>query len=327
MPQLITHNIFGKEVYSKLDDEIKKTFENELDTYEMFCQSFDNLLYYLNINLKKAKKIRFLSKRGHKSNVRKYFINILINIKELKLENDEQALSYLYGSINHYVLDSTCHPFIFYKTGNYNKKKKKETKKYMGLHGDMESNIDAFFYINKYKRSYHKVNVTKEFIPKIKFSNNLKLIMDKTFLETFNEKNIANCYFSSYKSSRFLYRLFINDRYGFKKFVFKIHDKINIFKANNFRFYTTYIKQPNLKYLNIEHKKWCYPSDKTLVSNESFIDLYNKAVNRSLKLITLAHDVINNIKHIKEFEREIGNFSYVRGLDCDNSKPMKYYEF
>lgn len=327
MPQLITHNIFGKDVYNKLDKSIQKTFESELDIYEMFCQSFDNFLYYLNVNFKKGKKIRHLAKRGHKSNVKKYFINIINNIKELELENDEQTLAYLYGSINHYVLDSICHPFIFYKTGCYNKKRKKETKKYMGLHGDMESNIDAFFYINRYKKLFNKVNVTKEFIPKLSFSNNLKLITDKTFMDTFNEKDIAICYFNSYKNSRILYKLFINDRYGLKKFIFKIHDTINVFKTNNFRFYTNYIKQPNLKYLNIEHKNWCYPSDKTIISNESFIDLYNKSIEKSLKLITLAHDVINNKLDIKEFENKIGNLSYVRGLDCDNSTAMKYFEF
>lgn len=327
MPQLITHHIFGMDVLKKLNNSITKNFDAEKDIYEMFCQSFDNFLYYMNFNPFKCKKVRFISKKGHRSNVKKYFVNIINNIKKLGLENDEQALAYLYGSINHYVLDSTCHPFIFYKTGYYNKKKKKETKKYIGLHGDMESNIDAFFYINRYKKSYHKVNVTKEFIPKVKFTNNLKLIMDETFINTFNEKNASKYYINSYNSSRILYRLFINDKFGLKKFIFKIHDKINIFKPNKFQYYTTYIKQPNLKYLNIEHKKWCYPSDKTIVSNESFIDLYNKAIDRSVNLITLAHDVINNKKDIKEFKKEIGNLSYTRGLDCDNSKPLKYYEF
>ena len=147
MPQLITHNLFGKDVFNELDKNIQSSFKQEIPTYEMFCQSFDNFLYYASFNIKKTKKINFLSKRGHKTNVKKYFMNILNNIIELNLKDDPSALAYLYGSINHYVLDSTCHPLIFYKTGVYDRRKK-ETKKFMGLHGDMESNIDAFFYIN-----------------------------------------------------------------------------------------------------------------------------------------------------------------------------------
>jgi hypothetical protein len=292
----------------------------------MFSQSFDVLSYYISFNYKNTKRIKNLCKRGHKDNVKNYFLNIINNINKLHLENDEQALSYLFGSINHYVLDSTCHPFIFYKTGVYNKKDK-YTKKYLGLHGDMESNIDAFFYINRFHKSYHKVNVTKEFIPKIKFSNNLKLIVDKTFLDTFNEEDIAKCYFKSYKNSRILYTLFINDKYGIKKWIYKIYDKIFINRKNNYEYYTTYIKQPNIKYLNIEHKKWYYPSDSNISSNESFIDLYNKSIKKSSELITLAYKVINKKMDIKEFENKIDNLSYVRGLDCDNSRCMTKFEF
>ena len=326
MPQLITHNLFGKDVFNKLDKNIQSSFEQEIPTYEMFCQSFDNFLYYASFNIKKTKKINFLSKRGHKTNVRKYFMNILKNIIELNLQNDPSALAYLYGSINHYVLDSTCHPLIFYKTGVYDRRKK-ETKKFMGLHGDMESNIDAFFYINKCKKVYHKVNVVKEFIPKIKFSNNLKIIMDKTFLETFDEENVAKYYFKSYNLSRILYRIFINDKYGIKKKLYKIFDKVVWFRHNNYEYYTTYIKQPNLSYLNINRKKWFYPSDKTIESTDSFIDLYDKSIKKSVMLITLANDVINGKKDIKEFEKNIGNLSYVRGLDCDHSKYMRTFEF
>lgn len=326
MPQLITHNLFGDDVFQKLDKNIQNTFADEKNAYEMFCQSFDNFLYYTSFNFKKTKKINHLAKRGHKTNVNKYFMNILKNIVDLNLENDPQALSYLYGSINHYVLDSTCHPFIFYKTGVYNKKKK-ETKKYIGLHGDIESNIDAFFYINRFKKSYNKVNITKEFIPKIKFSDNLKLIIDKTFLETFNEKNISKYYFKSYNISRVLYKVFINDRHGLKKILYKIFDKFVPIRSTNFEYYTTFIKQPNISYLNIEHKKWCYPSDKSIESTDSFIDLYNKAIDKSVMLISLAHDVINKKKNIEEFAEKIGNLSYVRGLDCDNSRYMTNFEF
>ena len=326
MPQLITHNIFSKEVYRELSNDIKSIIKDDIPVYEIFSQSFDKLIYYFSLNIPKMKRIRKLSKKGHRTKVKSYFINILNNIKELNLEQDSQALSYLFGSINHYVLDSIAHPFIFYKTGVYDKKNK-ETKKYMGLHGDMETNIDAFFYINRYHKSYHKVNVTKEFIPKIKFGETLKNVVDKTFLITFSEQDVARHYFRSYKNSRILYRIFINDRYGIKRFLYKILDKIVFFRSNKFEYYTTYIKQPNLNYLNIEHNKWCYPSDKNIKSTESFIDLYNKALIKSKALITLAYEIIEGTKDIKEFENQIDNLSYVRGLDCENSSYMRTFEF
>ena len=324
MPQLITHNIFAKEVYSSLD--INKDNLN-IPVYEMYSQSFDNFIYYLSLNIKKMNKIRKISKKGHKTNVKKYFMNMIKNIKEMHLEQDPDALAYLFGSINHYVLDSTCHPLIFYKTGVFSPSNRKETKKYLGLHTDMETTIDCFYYINKFKKSYHKVNTAKEFIPKIKFSDNLKKLMDKTFEDTFNEKNASKYYFKSYRNSRWLYPLFVNDKHGIKKAFYSLLNKIVLFRRTNYKYISSYVRQPKLNYLNIEHKKWVFPSDKSITSTESFIDLYNKSLTRSKLLIETAYKVLNNELDIKEFENIVGNLSYVRGLDCDSSAYMKYFEF
>lgn len=327
MPQLITHNIFAKDVYEKLNKKVADAIKETIPVYEMYSQSFDNFLYYISINPNRIKKLNKLRKRGHKTKVRKYFMNLINNIIKLNLENDSDALAYLYGSINHYVLDSTCHPLIFYKTGVFSKNNKKETKKYMGLHMNMETNLDAFYYINKFKKSFHRVNTAKEFIPKIKFSNNLKDLMNKTIEDTFNEKNAAKYYFKAYNNSRWLYPLFINDKHGIKIKLYKIIDKIFFFKNNKLEYFSTYIRQPKLNYLNIEHKKWCFPSDKSITTTESFIDLYDKAIIKATYLIQMAHKVLNKEIDIKEFEDAIGNLSYVRGLDCDNSTYMKYFEF
>lgn len=326
MPQLVTHNIFAKDVYEKLSDEIKNSIKDSIDVYEMFSQSFDTFMYYLSPNLKKVKKVNKLKSDGHKTNVNKYFMNMFNNIKNNKYENKSQVLSYLFGSINHYTLDSITHPLVFYKTGVY-QKGAKETKKYMGLHGDMETQIDAFYYITKYKRLYNKVNVTKEFIPKIIFSNDLKDVVDKTIYQTFNEKDMAKIYFRAYNNSRILYKLFINDKKGVKKFLYKIFDKLYIFKSTKFEYYTTYVKSPRISYLNVEQKTWYYPSNPSIKSNKSFLDLYNDAVEMAVKRISIAYNELSGNRISTSFKEIIGNNSYVRGLDCDNSKPMKKFEF
>ncbi|MBE6160936.1 MAG: hypothetical protein E7158_01770 [Firmicutes bacterium] len=327
MPQLITHNIFATEVYENLNQDIQKSICNSLPIYKMYAQSFDTFIYYFSLNFKKVKLMTNLRKKGHKTKVNKYFINMINNIKTLNLEKNEEALAYLFGSITHYVLDSTCHPFIFYKTGVYSKNNKKDTNKYKGLHMNMETNIDAFFYINKFKKSFHKVNTTKDFIPKIKFSKNLELIMNKTIKDTFNIDNSAKYYFKGYNNSRWLYPLIINDKHGIKIKIYKVLDKLLFFTNYKFEYFSTYIKQPKIYYLNIEHKKWVFPSNEKIKSNESFIDLYNKAIKKAIILITGAYNVLNGTVKIEEFEKKIENLSYVRGLDCDNSTYMKYFEF
>ena len=50
-------------------------------------------------------------------------------------------MSYLVGLICHYVLDSNVHPYVFYKTGKFDKKMK-STYKYNTIHLFMETFID-----------------------------------------------------------------------------------------------------------------------------------------------------------------------------------------
>ena len=53
------------------------------------------------------------------------FLTQLLKSKDMFLEETEQqiAISYICGFLGHYVLDTTCHPYIFAKShyGTYDK--------------------------------------------------------------------------------------------------------------------------------------------------------------------------------------------------------------
>ena len=44
--------------------------------------------------------------------------------KENNLENNNDVLTFLYGYIMHYALDTKVHPYVIHKAGIFNKKKK-----------------------------------------------------------------------------------------------------------------------------------------------------------------------------------------------------------
>jgi len=144
MPAITTHHIFAEDVYSKLSKDLKKKLGKSYDFYLMFSQSFDFFLY------SPKKRIRKMQRFAHTMNTQSYFINLVRNIKEEKLENKTEALTYLFGSINHYVLDSIAHPFVLYKSGFYDKNNK-DTFKYRGMHTRMEFMLDSYFYEAKHK--------------------------------------------------------------------------------------------------------------------------------------------------------------------------------
>lgn len=136
----MTHHLFANDVKEKLLQE--NISINEENLFHIFAQSFDNLFYYKFLTPWKGKKIRSLGNSAQKEKVNLYFKNIIEYVENTNYISDELK-AYLYGSICHYILDSTCHPYIFYFTGD-----PKINRKYRGQHEKMEVNLDAYMLLH-----------------------------------------------------------------------------------------------------------------------------------------------------------------------------------
>ncbi|MBQ8659364.1 MAG: zinc dependent phospholipase C family protein [Bacilli bacterium] len=321
MPSIITHHIFAEEVLKKTN--ISNKINKEL--YQTFAQSHDYLFYYA-FDLKNSKQIKELGHHAHKNKSQEYLLNIIKNIKKNKLQNNDEALSYLYGSITHYVLDSTCHPFIFYKTGAYHKDDP-STFKYKGLHTQMERDIDAIYYEKYYNKKINKCNIAKEIINLPNFSNSLIELISKTYKDTFNKDNIGTFYIKAIKQSRFIHKLISNDRFGIKKIFYKIIDKVSNKKFGNITAYSTYNLKPNSNYLNNKKKTWNNPCHKNLKYNYSFDELFELSINKCLDIFNKIDSFFNDRTSIDELKETIPNLSYINGLPLEEYTTMKYYEF
>ena len=109
--------------------------------------------------------------------------------------------------ISHYYLDLYTHPFIYYKSGIFNKKDK-STYKYNGLHQGYEYLIDLYFINKRQNLAYYKFKPHKFLFNKINISKELSRLIDNNFDETYHLKNTA----SYYKKS-------LNDMYLFYKYI------------------------------------------------------------------------------------------------------------
>ena len=324
MPAFVTHNYFAKDVYEKLDKNIKKELASALDFYAMFAQSFDNLFYY-RLPLLIGKDIRHLGHIGQKSNTQSYFINMIRNIMTNNLEKNPEALAYLYGSITHYVLDSTVHPFVFYKTGIYDKKDK-TTWKYNNKHAKMEYMLDVYMYESRNQKPIYKWNFKKEMFPKLKPSKEILGVIDATFDKTFHKKGLGKIFFKSYKWSRFLNVVGKKDRFGIKKGICSAID-ILLGKGSNLKYYSLHIKKVDLSFLNLERKTWNHPSNLSLTFNYSFLDLYEIAKKQAIKTITAIDLVLNKKEDISILLEEIPNISYLTGFLITKNYPLKHFEY
>ncbi|MBQ2640055.1 MAG: zinc dependent phospholipase C family protein [Bacilli bacterium] len=323
MPATITHAYFGYDIYNNLPTNIKNKVD--LDRIKMFSQSSDPVMFYYNINIKHSKKIRNLQKKFHTTKTRDFFINLIEYIKENKLYNDKDVCSYLIGLICHYCLDSTTHPYIFYKTGNFNKKKP-TTYKYNNRHAFMEAYIDNYMILNREKINPYHFNISKYCFDTKPFSNNLNKCIDYSFYKTYHIKNMSNIYYKSIKSMKLCLNLFRRDKYGIKKFFYKIIDTFTpryIFRFEAISYH--YPLKDKRDFLNTKHELWRNPIEYNLTSNESFIELYLKALKEANNIIIDTFKFFDN-KDVN-LNKIFTNKSYVTGLDCNIKKELKYFEF
>ncbi len=313
MPATYTHQLFTKDVFNSLDKEIQEKLD--LKIFNLFGKSFDVFYFY-------KPKIGTL---GHKTQANLYFANIIWYLKNNHETHNRQLISYLYGSICHYILDSIAHPFIYYFGGKYEKKNKK-TYKYLGRHDYIELMIDAIMCKERYNKFIHKAKISKEIFPKIDFTYNLKEIIDQVYLDTFKIKFGWKNYYKSYKRYRFCFKYLMSSRLGIKKRLYKLIDFFHIIPNIKLQNHCYYVLKLDYQVLNIDHNKWYYPVDRKISYRYSFFDLYDIAVIRAVKLISIIDQNIDkDEKTIKKIIREIGNLDYGTGVNQNRKVKMKYF--
>ena len=93
-----------------------------------------------------------------------------------------------------------------------------------------------------------------------------------------------------------------------------------------FQNFCYYVKKLDKSVLNLEHKKWYYPVDKKISFHYSFYDLYDVAVVRAVKLITLLDQSLDQDERtMKKVLKEIGNLGYSTGVNENRKVTMKYF--
>ena len=323
MPATVVHAYFAQDLNDILPKEIKNKLD--VDRLKTFGQSTDSLMFYNLFSILPGKKIRDFQKYFHTNKTQEFFINLINYIKENDYTEDIDVNSFLVGTICHYVLDSTVHPYIYYKTGYFNKNDK-STYKYNNVHTFMETFLDNDMIKRRESINPYKFNISKFSFDTSKFSNELNDTIKYTFKETFDVDNMDKIYYKSLKQMRNSIFIFRQDRYGIKKFFYKLADTFTSKRV--FRFEAISYHYPlndRHNFLNENHKLWRNPCDYSLTSEESFLDLYLRALKLTKVMICASFDYING-KDI-ELEKVFINKSYITGLDCELDKELKYFEF
>lgn len=252
MADIITHVCFAREIKDKIN------CNNSIISYSLGPDVF-----YFNFRYKKYGKVI------HRKCVYDFFKNYIMYIKNNNLMNNDLIMGSLYGFISHYVLDRNIHNYI-----SNNR-----------LHRKYEMSISKIILekSNYNNKIYNLILINKSKI--------IKELLNSVFYDTFNYKNCGNIYLKSQKKVKRIYKFFRYDRYGLKKKLYKILDKIFNKNISDSSFY------------NIEN----------IVDNNNVINIYNDSMDECILFINTINEIIYKDIDINILNDLINNRNYVRG--------------
>lgn len=135
MPTTFTHDLFGKQVYQKMPGEMRSLVKAYGELYRIGLHGPDILFYYgMGKNRVNQQGVRL-----HREAAAPFFERGAYLVQR---DKNEALLAYLLGFVCHFMLDSTCHPYI-------NGTVVKEVS-----HGEIEKELDRRLMIQNGRNPY-----------------------------------------------------------------------------------------------------------------------------------------------------------------------------
>lgn len=288
MPSYKTHAIHGEMI---LPNIISQTEINKEDL-KAFCMGPDALIA---IDYK-------LFELQHIKDTRAYFKTLIKLIKKEKLQDNSEVMAFLYGQIDHFILDIIMHPLIYYMTDEMPR------EHILDPHGLVENLIDDYV-IWKYDRGdenyYHKTGISDRKL--------MKLIND-AYKKVYHANNISLKYSFGMALINIYDSLIRRDKLFLAKSVMKL---INLGDISYHRDYKV-----ALPYLNLEHKLWLNPETGE-ESYASFDNLWDRACEVALETI---QDVNMYLYQDKRLKNPIidNDTSFNTGLPCHEGQKKRF---
>ena len=255
VPAILTHYICGDQMLQCLKNQgLKKLLTDHRQVFNFGTQGAD-ILYFCNILPWESN----FGQKLHKISL-SIFIKNAMNYIMKQEENDRNLLvAYLCGYVSHYALDSTTHPYIYYKAG-FEKHDKLSSFKYRYYHYKFEYIIDILLFDEMIKIKLSNlnpkqlINVSKSEMSAV--SRMYKNIIYDIFKEKISEKQISNSINNIITIESFLYKILLKTTY-----LVNLNKNANLF--------------------NMEHSLWFTPWDNTKKSTLSFIEMFEESIQEA----------------------------------------------
>lgn len=325
-----THAIFGKEILEENADILPVTaIRKHPGIFGAGCQGPDLFLY--NIPMLLSSKEKNLGIRMHNGGSSRYFAYLMQVILEASdVPAVEVGLSYLYGALAHYTLDSMIHPYVYARIG-YNVESPCSKQATNGLHHRLESAIDARMIAVKEDKlpSVYSAAQSQQMTRQEKklLAEYLSEVVSRSYRIKLKKENVM----ASLKMMRIITSGFFAASSAQRRRLQKIEWPFcEDYGLSNFMVTDDLIQKR--KVMNSKNSIWHNPWDKRIASSASVWEIFNQAAVRYRQYCLLLGKALPSYRNgfytimgegadWKENQRKIaqaamglGNLSYDSGL-------------
>ena len=327
MPSVISHYLLSKACMGSLgSNDVSKSVEQHSDVFYLGAQGPDFLGYSLG-----NKVSHQLDERMHSEGINNFFAECINRIrKTASHDGRSEIIAYIAGFICHYALDTCTHPYIYYKTG-FSDENGRLSDKSAVRHHFLETTIDCILLKRFEEKNAYSFNIPE----KISIGAKKRVIIGKFLSEAVSSSYGVFMYPEDYikamKDMAFVYRI-LRDKTGKKRAAAlalgKVIRPVSIIAAlNHYDLNQNALKHSDfvkrLDYLNEQHNVWHYPWDDSIDLNQSFIDLFNKAIDDSRICIGAFAKAVNKQLDDRIVLSILGNKNFSTGLE--NPTKFLYY--
>lgn len=317
MPGFTTHYLFGLNTWKQMaPNSLKQTIRQNHAAFSLGLQGPDLFFYFLPSYLIHKNNIGSVAHTEQTNS----FLHHLLNSRRLFSGKKERQIAeaYIAGFLGHYLLDTHCHPYVYWKTGF-----REKNNRYHGRHMSLETEIDTTL-LALYQRC-----------PPAAFRQNRVITLSPAEIHTIS-RILHNVYTQTY-SHIAVHRLtmhaairsiqlgtrFFHDPAGWKKPVISKLEQWIL----GYPLFSTMIpdEKPSVHKdpLNLRHRPWNNPWAPSLVSDASFPDLMEAAGERYRETLTALYALFQErpftpaeTLRIHRLSKSLGNNSYHSGLDA-----------
>lgn len=287
MPSILTHYFFINDCLDNYDFLL-----NDKSIALLGAQGTDPFYFYGNLLKHKDKKdINNFASHIHNDNPLNLYIHFINEANKLDKTNRDFVFSYIYGLLNHYILDRICHPYVFYYSGI--------DEDFMKNHQKFETNIDVL--LRQHFNNYIKPSSTiKNDINSLDILSNIYYTYSNNHDLKLNENTFIKAYKDMYNIQNILY-----SKHGFKKWIF--HTFMKNSQVDNTSM-PLKIKD-GIDYLNLNKNLWQHPT-KNFKMSLSFLELMDYAKKKFNKIKKILLNAYNHLDYENDLESFINNINH-----------------